>query len=537
MHELANPTGVTISQLSQALIKVRGRTLDFGDYKPMRHIYDIEPGTLTIRAGRQVGKSVSLGSIIIANSIRRGHFNTLFLAPLAQQTSRFSSMYLDDFLSSPVIKRHFRDADSKKNVHEKSLSNQSKIYLSYAEIEADADRVRGIAADALYWDEIQEVSHDALPVVEETLSASLYGFKRYTGTSKTLNNTLEYKFRDSTQCHWVIKCPHCNHYNIPNTFEVCMKMCNSDQGLSCERCTKLIDNKTGEWIAGRPDVKNNIGFSVPQFIIPFRTNIKKWAELREKILRYPVGKISNEIFGLPIGLGGRILSESEAMNCCDPNRKEWDKGWPRDDRAIISVVIGVDWSVTASEESFTVITVLGYDYTGKCFIMHSERVNSIDILQQVARIEQLYHQFGAQAIGSDRGVGVVQCQILQQHLGHDKVFPINYVNAKIPLRFDSAGQYYAADRTMMMDTVFLKMKIGKSKFECPAWSLTASPFWEDALAIFEEETLAGKRVFRHDEDKPDDSFHSVVFGNIAHMILAGDFVYADDPQSKMNEYI
>jgi hypothetical protein len=69
-------------------------------------------------------------------------------------------------------------------VHEKSLNNQSKIFLSYAEIEADADRVRGIAADALYWDEIQEVSHDALPVVEETLSASLYGFKRYTGTSK-----------------------------------------------------------------------------------------------------------------------------------------------------------------------------------------------------------------------------------------------------------------------------------------------------------------------------------------------------------------
>jgi hypothetical protein len=108
MNELANPNGITISQLSQALIKVRGRALDFGEYKPMRHIYDIEPGTLTIRAGRQVGKSVSLGSIIIANSIRRGHFHTLFLAPLAQQTSRFSSMYLDDFLSSPIIKRHYQ---------------------------------------------------------------------------------------------------------------------------------------------------------------------------------------------------------------------------------------------------------------------------------------------------------------------------------------------------------------------------------------------------------------------------------------------
>lgn len=519
---------LTIAKVAQAIIRVRGRMLDFDDYMPMKLVYDIDPLVLTVRAGRQIGKSVMLGGVITTKSILRHHFTTLFLSPLAQQTSRFSSMYLDDFLSSPLVKKYFTDSSSKKNVHEKSLNNGSKIYLSYAELEGDADRVRGISADALYWDEIQEVSFDALPVVEETISASNYGFKRFTGTSKTLNNTLEYMFRDSSQCHWVVRCTHCRHYNIPLDFEICLQMCSQDFGPCCAKCKKPIDMKTGEWIAGRPKMTHNIGFSIPQFIIPFRNSPKKWSELRYKVEKYPVGKLANEVFGLPIGIGGRILSESEAMACCNSERAQWETGWNQDLRGITSVVIGVDWSVTASEKSFTVITVLGYDFTGKCYLLHSERVNGTDILEQVRRVENLYRQFNAQAIGSDRGVGILQCQLLQQVLGSDHVFPVNYVNSKVPLRYDAAGQFYAADRTQCMDTIFMKMKIGKNKFECPSWSLTCSPFWQDCLSIYEEETLAGKRVFRHDEDVPDDSFHSVVFGNAAFMIISGDFTYVDE---------
>lgn len=525
---------LTVSKVAQAIIKVRGRDLDFKRYLPMRLLYDIEPLTITARAGRQIGKSVMLGGVITTKSILKHHFTTLFLSPLAQQTSRFSSMYLDDFLSSPLVKRHFRDADSKKNVHEKSLNNGSKIYLSYAELEGDADRVRGIAADCLFWDEIQEVSFDALPVVEETISASDYGFKRFTGTSKTLNNTLEYMFKASSQCHWVTKCTHCGHYNIPLDFEICLQMCSQDFGPCCAKCKKSIDMSSGEWMAARPQVKNNIGFSIPQFIIPFRNEPKKWGELRYKVEKYPIGKLANEVFGLPIGIGGRILSESEAMACCNPDKREWDKEWAQDMRGINSVVIGVDWSVTASEKSFTVISVLGYDFTGKCYVLFSERLNGVDILDQVKRVENLYRHYNAQAIGSDRGVGVLQCQLLAQSLGSDHVFPINYVNSKVPIRFDAAGQYFAADRTMMIDIMVMKAKLGRSHFETPAWSITCSPFWEDWLSMFEEETLAGKRVYRHDEEKPDDSAHSVIFGNIAFKIINGEYTRLDEiPEERL----
>lgn len=522
----------TPSQAAKALLTARGRPLDFEAYKPLTMIYDVDPSLLVILAGRQCGKTLGVGAIITIKSILRRHFISVYVSPLAQQTSRFSSMYLDAFFQSPLIRKHFRGTDTKKNVGEKSLNNGSIVYLTYAETEADADRARGIAGDALYVDEAQDVSMEALPVLYETLSASYYGFKRITGTAKTLNNTLTNLFNKTNQSYWVVKCPYCSKHNIPNTFEACMKMCARDEGPCCMHCMGLIDMKTGVWTAARPGEKDNYGFSLPQFIVPFRTTPKKWKELREKIKTYPLAKLSNEVFGLPIGLGGRILSQDEAMKCCDNNRKDWDKNWPRDERAIVQVVIGVDWSVTASEKSFTVISVLGYDMNQKCYLLYSERINGVDILEQVARVEKVYHDFGAQGIGSDRGVGVLQCQLLQRSLGPDKVFPINYVNSKLHLRYDRIGQFFAADRTMCMDTVFLKMKIGKPKFETPAWSLTANPFWNDCLSIFEEETLSGKRVFRHDEDIPDDSFHSIVFGHICHMVLAEEFTYADDPKLK-----
>jgi hypothetical protein len=175
-------------------------------------------------------------------------------------------------------------------------------------------------------------------------------------------------------------------------------MCSKDEGLSCHKCGGMINTSAGKWVAARPQV-DQYGFSLPQFIIPFRNERKKWLEMRKKLETYPMGKISNEIFGLPIGIGGRILSEHEAMNCCDPTRSKWDDCWPSDYRGIISVVVGVDWSVTASEKSFTVISVLGYDFMGKCFVLHSERVNGTDILEQVSRVAQLYRQFNAQCIG------------------------------------------------------------------------------------------------------------------------------------------
>jgi hypothetical protein len=518
---------VSPSNLAKAILRLKGKPLDLSEYKPFEAVYDSSPDTLTLCAGRQVGKSVSLAASITCNSILRPHFSTLMVSPLAQQTSRFSSQYLGPFFSSPIIRSHFIDSSSIQNIFSKSLTNGSSITLGYCDDETSADRIRGVAADMLLCDECQDLSIDAIPVLQETLSASEYSFKRFTGTAKTAFGTLSILFNRSNGMEWVVKCTSCGKHSIPNDFENCLKIATGNPlGPACVHCGHLIDMKTGQWLAAKPDIKNHVGMHIPQIIIPARTNPKKWGELLEKVKNYDKIKLSNEVFGLSVGSGGRPLSLQQVMATCNPQRTSFDIGFPRDDRRILYTVIGVDWSVTGSTQSYTVVTVMGYDSLGKCYILHSQKMEGMDLLDQIAIIERIYYQFECSHIGCDRGVGAVQYQILKRDLGEGRVSSINYVAAKTNLRYDKQGDFFAADRTMAIDTMVIKIKGGPDKIEGPSWNLMHS-FWKDALSLFEEETLAGRRVFRREEDIPDDFIHSLVFGNLAFMILKGEFMYQE----------
>lgn len=509
-----------------ATLELRGKPLKFDGYEPFIDIYNSYPPTMVLKAGRQVGKSVMLAGSLITNSILNNNFNSLLVSPLAQQTSRFSTSYLDPYMNGALIRKHFTNRGDRKNVLLKQFNTGSNIFLGYASDENDAGRIRGINADQVLCDEVQDISNDALPVLFETLGASEYDYKRLTGTAKTENNTLELWWNKSNRLEWAWRCPHCNKHVVPYDLETCLKILQGKTGPACPHCGGDAHNvHEGRWVSFNPSVKDVYGFHLPQLI--FGSRLRKWQETRKKVEDYTLTKLSNEVLGLASGMGGRIVTMRECIACCNPERSEFDKVWPYDSRGISMVVLGVDWSVTGAQKSFTVITVMGYNYDGKCFILYSEKLSGVDILEQVERVKVLYRQYGAQAIGSDRGVGVLQGQLLQREFGPDKVFMINYVTAKKPLRWDGEGQYFAADRTQSIDTMVMKIKIGKDKIETPAWSVMA-PYFEDVLVVYEEESLAGRRLYRHDEDKPDDFLHSMVFGNIARMVLAGEYTYLDD---------
>ena len=521
------------SELATALLQLKGHPLAFEKYRPFELIYDMDPDTMILKAGRQIGKSVCLGGRLTTKSIARPYFNSLYLAPLQQQTKRFSNAYLDAFIDSPLIKKHFKDKASISNVYEKRFSNGSTIYLSYAENEHDADRIRGIMSDQLTMDEIQDVSYDALPPIFEILSASEYNLKALAGTSKSTANTLEYMWQQSNQLEWCVKCDHCGHWVIPDEYEKCIKICSKFEGPSCDKCGGLIDFNKGTWVAKNPNQKRRIGFHLPQFIMGANTKKSKWPDIWEKVqsaeeggLYSPV-KLSNEVFGLATDLAGKSISMAEAMNCCNPEVKSWFNKWPHDDgRNIVVCVMGVDWAVTGSEKSFTVASILGYDAAGKCYLLYSERFQGVHPLAQVERIAQLFKQYKCVFIGSDRGVGVLQGQLLQKELGFKKLVMINYVSAKQRLRYDPKGGFLAADRTQAIDNVVMKIRMGRERFETPAWEVTQS-MWKDALNIHEEETHSGTRVYRHHPDEPDDWLHSVVFGNIAYQYLSHDFTFTE----------
>lgn len=533
----------TASQLAASLLELKGYPLRFDQYEPFRAIYDIDPDMMVFKAGRQIGKSVSLGGRLVSKSIALPYFNSLYIAPFQIQAKRFSNAYLDSFMDSPLVKKYFRSTGTSRNVYEKSFSNGSTIYLSYAQTESDADRIRGIMADLLTVDEVQDISFDALPPIFEILNASDHGFKVMAGTSKSVSNTLEQLWLRSNQLEWAMKCTHCNHWNIPGDYDSCIKICSHPEGPTCIKCGKFIDVNKGTWVSTRPTIKKIVGFHLPQLVIGANCVPKRWPRLYDKVISaqegglYTPATLANEVFGLATDLSGKSLSMSEALKCCVDTWKQWPglalaKGEPLDEvsKAILptiqTTVVGVDWSVTGSEKSYTVAVVLGYDYNGKCYLLESRKMQGIHILEQVASVCEIARRWNASMVASDRGVGVLQGQLMQKELGHDKVIMVQYVSAGKRLRWDSNGQFLAADRTQAIDNVMMKWRLGADRFMCPSWELTEG-YWKDALSVFEEETMVGKRVYRHHPDEPDDWMHAVVFGNVGYQYLTGDFTYTE----------
>ena len=499
----------TLSLFATNLLTLKGKKFSFNGYLPFKQIYDIECKGIVLKAGRQVGKSVSHAGRMVGESVLKRYFNTLYLTPLSTQAARFSSAYLDPYLRQGLVKKYFQSPGTMSNVFEKSLSTGSRIYLSYGAEESEVDRVRGLTADAVLVDEVQDVNIDALPVIMETMSSSEYKLERYAGTSKTINNTLEMLWQKSSLNEWVVKCPSCSRYNIPNTLENCLNMCKREEGVSCMHCGTLLDVTTGAWVVGNRGSKV-AGFHLPQHIFGSRTSLKNWPDLYGKIHggRYTETKIANEVFGLAHSSGGRPIVLNDALGCCNPAKKEYDTCRPADSRSILYVALGVDWSVSSSLTSYTIISVLGFDMNHKAYNLYSQRIQGVDILEQVERVKQVYYIYNANGIFMDRGVGVLQGQLLERELGSEIVTMMQYVSSKPDARYESVGNFISLDRTRAMGRTLFYMKQGRKMFETPCFEVSEE-FWKDAFNLTDEETAAGKIVFRH--EGPDDWFHSITF--------------------------
>lgn len=500
----------------------------------------------------QVGKSLGLAGRITTGSISQKYFQSLFIAPSQIQTKRWSSGYLDTFRESKYVNKHFVNSKDPGNVFEKTFTNKSKVYLSYGQSSADMDRVRGLTADLLCLDEVQDIELASIPIVKEILNTSAFGYQLFTGTSKSSAGTLEQLWQQTNQMQFVKKCNKCSKWVIPDDFARCMIMVTTTPDhMVCPYCHNEFSFYGGQWVATRSELSQGqgakYGMALPQLIFGANTtpNTRQWNDMYDKVQQslngvlYTAETVANEIFGLATDLGSTSLSMSEAKRCSLQDYQEWckpDKSNMHPSMlpllsGIHTTVLGVDWSVSGSLGSHTVVTVLGIDHSGRMTVLFSKKLAGSHILTQVDEVLSIARDYSCKMIGSDRGVGVLQGELMQQKYGHTRVIMCQYVSASKRLKWDQGGNFLAADRTSAMDDVMHKMRLGPDRFVSPKWEFM-EPFWGDALSIFEEETSIGKRVYRKQPSVPDDWFHSVVFANLAYKYLTGEHRHLDNYETQ-----
>ena len=319
---------VTPIQFVSNIFKLNGEPLRM-PRASMRHLIPIynKPSSATLlKFGRQTHKSTTVGYKLTYPCLKYHNYHALYVAPTGNQVSVFSGDKLDGAIhSSDIIKNNYFDPKTRDQVSYKEFKNNSKIYLRSAFHTADS--IRGISADQTTIDEIQDIISDHIPVIEQCMSHSLakwehmsvrrpalpmhlFNSRLYAGTPKTVENTMERYWGQSTQNEWVIKCLHagCNKWNYideQNIGDVC---------LICRFCGKPIHYKDGNWVSMNSEGFID-GYRLPQIVLDWINNPRNPKAWETNVINtrkiYSPEKFYNEVLAISYAAAKHPLSLAE----------------------------------------------------------------------------------------------------------------------------------------------------------------------------------------------------------------------------------
>jgi hypothetical protein len=484
----------------------------FGARPYLPPIYDTTTPRVLLKCGRQVEKSTYLGNRLLALTCIQPSFTALYVSPTNQQTKTFSNDRVKEPIETSVRLKAWTTEKLAQNVFQKKFINRSQIVLRYAFL--NADRVRGIPADMICIDEIQDIHTDSVPVIEECVSHSAFKFKLYAGTPKSLDNTIEGLWiEESTQNEWVVPCDSCGggdyrYWNILDEANI------GKRGLICDRCGKPIVamSEGAQWASMNPNprVPSPLdGYRIPQIMVPWLS----WSDILTKQMTYSRAKFHNECLGLSYDSGTRPLTQTDVRENCHDSFALTPDGV----RASVArcqgmqVFMGIDWGT--GEQTFTVVVVCAY-IEGRFQMVYCRRFEGVDTepLVQLERIDQLVRVWKPEFIGCDYGGGFDRNDALIRKYGPRRVFKYQYstiTGGKI--KWDDGLMRFLLNRTEIMSDVFNAIK-RRNVFGFPAWSDFQQPFAADMLNIFSEYSEERRtNEYKKSKGVPDDTFHALLF--------------------------
>ena len=505
------------------------KAFSFKERRYLRRIYDTSSKRTLLKCGRQVEKSTLLGNKLLAYSCINTALNSLYVSPTNQQTKVFSQDRLKEPIETSPYLKSWTTTKLSDNVFLKKFINRSQITLRYAYI--NADRVRGIPADVICLDELQDLLTDNIPVIEECASHSHLKIFMYSGTPKSLDNTIEhYWTRFSTQNEWVVPCHRHSistpsgvtkqYWNILSEEHIGLK------GLVCDKCHKPIhpmDDKS-DWVSMNPGILRDThiakpfeGFRIPQLMVPWISH----SDILQKQKTYSRGKFYNEVLGLSYDSGTRPLTRQDVMDNCDERlllTHEYLTKIKTTIGDVHQVYAGIDWGT--GENTYTVLTLGAYLGDGKFTIFYVRRFEGRESEPQIQieEISRIISEWRIQLIGCDYGGGFWPNDELTRRFGWQRIVKFQYSQPAQKVHWQKDLHRFMVHRTEVMSDVFNAIK-RRDVFRFPNWEQFQSPFGADMLNIFSEysEQLR-QNVYKKSPNATDDTYHSILLCFLASML-------------------
>jgi hypothetical protein len=464
--------------------------------------------------GRQVSKSTSLAAhgVVIANTVP--FFKTLFITPLYEQIRRFSNNYVRPFIDQSPVKALWSGTSTENSVLQRSFKNNSMMLFSFALL--DADRVRGVSADRVCIDEVQDMDPDHVPIIQETMSYSRYGTMYFTGTPKTFDNLIYGLYKRSSQAEWFIPCHSCGKWNIPaleHDLDAMIGPYNEHisekyPGTVCAKCRKPISPRHGRWVHRHPERRWQFaGYHVPQIILPLHfSDAEKWSTIllkREGFGNMTQAQFYNEVMGESIDTGQKLISETELRAACLlpwENKKEPVPECTENLKDYRHRILAIDWGGGGEEGvSFTVISVLGFRNDGSIDVLWAKRLLiGGDHLAEAVECMKWSNYFQCDFVAHDyTGAGTVRETVMvQAGFNLDRVMAMRLVRSatqdllvyKPPTPINHRA-HYSLDKTRSLLYTCQAIKLKQIRFFHYDWVSQDSPgIVSDFLALTENKT-------------------------------------------------
>lgn len=551
----------TLKPILPLLLRLKGKPYKLHNYFPFEPFFRTRmPKTVLLKTGRQVSKSTSLAAqgVVFSNSIP--YFSTLYVTPLFEMIRRFSHNYVRQFLEESPVRKLWLGTKTMNSVLQRTFLNGAAMYFSYAFL--DAERTRGIPADKNVIDEVQDMNYDFLQIIHETLSGSPYALKQYAGTPKSLDNTIEKLWQDSSQAEWMIKCHHagCGRWNVPAADWDLVDMIGpwhreiSEKfpGVVCAHCStnavlKPLNPRTGRWVHRFPERRwTQAGYHVPQIIMPMHyASQEKWDALvgkRQGRANTTPTTFLNEVCGESCDTGSKLVTVSELKAACVLPWVRRAAEAKKHTKRYVRRILSVDWgggggtvkgaaSKTGEQKrertSYTTLAVLGMTPDGKVDVLWGHRsVRTHDWEYEAKLCVEAMKEFKCSHIAHDySGAGEGRLVLLYQ----SGIPPTNILNIRYQgfghsiMNFHEATEdhphdWYAVDKSRSLVTTCMAIKYGLIRFFKYDYVSADQPgLLEDFLALIEEkvDTRLGSDtyVIVRNPNKPDDFAHSVNMGS------------------------
>jgi len=508
------------------LLNLKGKPYTLDNHFPFECLFRFQlPSRILYKTGRQVAKSTSMSAHGVVSSASIPDFTTLYVMPLYEQVRRFSTMFIAPFIDQSPAKRLWQNTDTVNSVLHRSFANRSKMLFSFAFL--SADRLRGISADKCAMDEIQDLQRDHLPIIRETLSASQWAIQQFTGTPKTLDNTIQKLWEETSQAEWFIPCFHCTTgghptYNIPALEYHAERMIGPwHRELSekmpatiCHKCGKHISPRFGRWIHRYPRrIREFPGYHIPQIIMPLHyADHEKWSVLLQKQQgkgNTPPNVFWNEVIGESYDTSAKIvtLTELNAVSNLGPCTIERAREIMGNYRMR---VLAVDWGGGGEKGlSFTVVALLGLRHNGCIDVLWGKRLlTPHDHILEAIEIKQYWDYFKPHLLAHDyTGAGALrETFLIQAGVPLQHIFPAAYVRSSRQSPCYHVGateqhprEHYRVDKARTLQLTCGMIKVGALRFFDSDYVSQEDPgLILDFLSLVEDKvtTMAAGEVYK-----------------------------------------